>query len=260
MRLVRLSEKTPMILKYKLSSFFIILVVLSHNVFAYKKLPPKFFIDYELFQFIKLRNVDIEKTQISSGEIKLNFERKNKNYDLNIKLTTKKFLKLYGDKVLDSQGSIHKKGLSFNTFVLKDLKKPKKNIRVLYSKKKERVLIEYKKQITEKQNIENLLDIPSLILQFHFEKSKPKYTFDFIDGKKIRKVIYQKIKDEKITIDNNIYMTELYEGTVPLVKNSEHFVWLSKENYRIPIKIRFKMKGGLMIDKKIKRSNLVLKN
>ncbi len=63
----------------------------------------------ELFQFINLRNVDIEKTQISSGEIKLNFERKNKNYDLNIKLITKKFLKLYGDKVLDSQGAIHKK-------------------------------------------------------------------------------------------------------------------------------------------------------
>ena len=53
------------------------------------------------------------------------------------KLITKKFLKLYGDKVLDSQGSIHKKGLSFDTFVLKDLKKPKQNIRVLYSKKKE---------------------------------------------------------------------------------------------------------------------------
>ncbi len=143
--------------------------------------------------------------------------------------------------------------------MLKDLKKPKR-IFECFIVKKERVLIEYKKQITEKQNIENLLDIPSLILQFHFEKSKPKYTFDFIDGRKIRKVVYQKIKDEKITIDNNVYMTELYEGTVPLVKNSEHFVWLSKENYRIPIKIRFKMKGGLMIDKKIKRTNLVLKN
>ena len=260
MRLVRLSEKTSMILKYKLSSFFIILVFLSHNIFAYKKLPPKFFIDYELFQFIKLRNVEIEKTQISSGEIKLKFESKNKNYDLNIQLITKKFLKLYGDKVLESQGSIDKKGLLFDTFVLKDLKKPKKNIRVLYNRKKERVLIEYKKQITEKQNIEKLLDIPSLILQFHFEKSKPQYTFDFIEGRKIRKVIYKKIKDEKITIDSNVYMTELYEGSVPFVKNSEHFVWLSKENYRIPIKIRFKIKGGLMIDKKIKRTNLVWKN
>jgi len=55
-------------------------------------------------------------------------------------------------------------------------------------------------------------------------------------------------------------LTELYEGIVPLVKNSEHFIWLSKENYRIPIKIRFKLKGGLMIDQKIKKTNLVLKN
>ena len=49
--------------------------------------------------------------------------------------------------------------------------------------------------------LENLLDIPSLILQFHFEKSKPKYSFDFIDGKKIRNIKYKKIKDESITIE-----------------------------------------------------------
>ena len=44
----------------------------------------------------------------------------------------------------------------------------------------------------------NLLDIPTLILQFHFEKTKPKYSFDFLEGKKVRNIEYKKIKDESI--------------------------------------------------------------
>ncbi len=54
MRLVKLSEKTPMILKYNYLVF-LILVFLSHNVFAYKKLPPKFFIDYGTLPIYKLK-------------------------------------------------------------------------------------------------------------------------------------------------------------------------------------------------------------
>jgi len=253
-----------MISKYKLARFLLVLCVISNSLLASNKLPENFFINYELFQFIKLRNVDIEKTQILSGEINLKFKSKSKSkskiYNINIQLLTKKFLKLYGDKTLKSEGLISKKGLLFETFQVKDLKKPKKNILVVFDRKKDNLKVDYKKQTTEKKFVGNLLDIPTLFLQFHFEESKPKYTFDFIEGKKIRRVEYKKIKDEKITIDGNIELTELYERVVPLVKNSEHFIWLSKENYRIPIKIRFKLKGGLMIDQKIKKTNLVLKN
>jgi len=255
-----------MISKYKLARFLLVLCVISNGLLASNKLPEDFFINYELFQFIKLRNVDIEKTQILSGEINLKFKSKSKSkskskiYNINIQLLTKKFLKLYGDKTLKSEGIITKKGLLFETFQVKDLKKPKKNILVVFDRKKDNLKVDYKKQTTEKKFVGNLLDIPTLFLQFHFEESKPKYTFDFIEGKKIRRVEYKKIKDEKITINGNVYLTELYEGIVPLVKNSEHFIWLSKENYRIPIKIRFKLKGGLMIDQKIKKTNLVLKN
>ena len=249
-----------MISKYKLARFLLVLCVISNGLLASNKLPEDFFINYELFQFIKLRNVDIEKTQILSGEINLKFKSKSKIHNINIQLLTKKFLKLYGDKTLRSEGFISKKGLLFETFQVKDLKKPKKNILVVFDRKKDNLKVDYKKQTTEKKYVGNLLDIPTLFLQFHFEESKPKYTFDFIEGKKIRRVEYKKIKDEKITINGNVYLTELYEGIVPLVKNSEHFIWLSKENYRIPIKIRFKLKGGLMIDQKIKKTNLVLKN
>ena len=105
----------------------------------------------------------------------------------------------------------------------------------------------------------NLLDIPTLILQFHFEKTKPKYSFDFLEGKKVRNIEYKKIKDESIKINGRNFQTELYEGEIISVKNSKHFIWLSKSLYRIPIKIRLKMKGGLMIDQNLKKTDLKIK-
>ena len=56
-----------------------------------------------------------------------------------------------------------------------------------------------------------------------------------------------------------IFQTELYEGEIISVKNSKHFIWLSKSAYRIPIKIRLKMKGGLMIDQNLKKTDLKIK-
>ena len=67
-----------MISKYKLARFLLVLCVISNGLLASNKLPEDFFINYELFQFIKLRNVDIEKTQILSGEINLKFKSKSK--------------------------------------------------------------------------------------------------------------------------------------------------------------------------------------
>ena len=68
-----------MISKYKLARFLLVLCVISNGLLASNKLPEDFFINYELFQFIKLRNVDIEKTQILSGEINLKFKSKSKS-------------------------------------------------------------------------------------------------------------------------------------------------------------------------------------
>jgi len=246
--------------KYKLSKYLLVLVLFSQSLFAFKKLPENFYIDYELFQFIKLRNIEVEKTQISSGEIKLQYIKKNKQYDLNVLLKTKKFLKFFGDKDIQSIGLVSNEGLLFNSFVVNDLKKPKKNISVTYDRKNDKLKINYKKKLTEKKYVDNLLDIPTLILQFHFEKTKPKYSFDFLEGKKIRNIKYKKIMDESIRINGRNFSTELYEGEITSVKNSNHFVWLSKGDYRIPIKIRLKMKGGLMIDQNLKKTNLKLKN
>ena len=246
--------------KYKLSKYLLVLVLFSQSLFAFKKLPENFYIDYELFQFIKLRNIEVEKTQISSGEIKLQYMKKNKQYDLNVLLKTKKFLKFFGDKDIQSIGLVSNEGLLFNSFVVNDLKKPKKNISVTYDRKNDKLKINYKKKLTEKKYVGNLLDIPTLILQFHFEKTKPKYSFDFLEGKKIRNIKYKKIMDESIRINGRNFSTELYEGEITSVKNSNHFVWLSKGDYRIPIKIRLKMKGGLMIDQNLKKTNLKLKN
>jgi hypothetical protein len=246
--------------KYKLSKYLLVLVLFSQSLFAFKKLPENFYIDYELFQFIKLRNIEVEKTQISSGEIKLQYIKKNKQYDLNVLLKTKKFLKFFGDKDIQSIGLVSNEGLLFNSFVVNDLKKPKKNISVTYDRKNDKLKINYKKKLTEKKYVGNLLDIPTLILQFHFEKTKPKYSFDFLEGKKIRNIKYKKIMDESIRINGRNFSTELYEGEITSVKNSNHFVWLSKGDYRIPIKIRLKMKGGLMIDQNLKKTNLKLKN
>ena len=246
--------------KYKLSKYLLVLVLFSQSLFAFKKLPENFYIDYELFQFIKLRNIEVEKTQISSGEIKLQYIKKNKQYDLNVFLKTKKFLKFFGDKNIQSIGLVSDEGLLFNSFLVNDLKKPKKNISVTYDRKNDKLKINYKKKLTEKKYVGNLLDIPTLILQFHFEKTKPKYSFDFLEGKKIRNIKYKKIMDESIRINGRNFSTELYEGEITSVKNSNHFVWLSKGDYRIPIKIRLKMKGGLMIDQNLKKTNLKLKN
>ena len=246
--------------KYKLSKYLLVLLLFSQGLFAFKKLPENFYIDYELFQFIKLRNIEVEKTQISSGEIKLQYMKKNKQYDLNVLLKTKKFLKFFGDKDIQSIGLVSNEGLLFNSFVVNDLKKPKKNISVTYDRKNDKLKINYKKKLTEKKYVDNLLDIPTLILQFHFEKTKPKYSFDFLEGKKIRNIKYKKIMDESIRINGRNFSTELYEGEITSVKNSNHFVWLSKGDYRIPIKIRLKMKGGLMIDQNLKKTNLKLKN
>ena len=118
--------------KYKFSKYLLVLVLFSQTLFAFKKLPENFYIKYELFQFIKLRNIEVEKTQISTGEIKLQYEEKKKQYDLNILLKTKKFLKFYGDKDIQSTGFVSKKGLLFNSFIVNDLRKPKKNIQVIF--------------------------------------------------------------------------------------------------------------------------------
>ena len=247
--------------KYKLSKYLLVLVLVlfSQSLFAFKKLPENFYIDYELFQFIKLRNIEVEKTQISSGEIKLQYKQKNKKYDLNVLLKTKKFLKFFGDKDIQSKGFVSNKGLLFNSFLLNDLKKPKKNVFVTFDRKNDKLKVDYKKKLTEKKYVGNLLDIPTLILQFHFEKTKPKYSFDFLEGKKVRNIEYKKIKDESIKINGRNFQTELYEGEITSVKNSKHFIWLSKSVYRIPIKIRLKMKGGLMIDQNLKNTDLKIK-
>ena len=163
-------------------------------------------------------------------------------------------------KTFSSTGFVSKKGLLFNSFIVNDLRKPKKNIQVIYDRKKNQLKVDYKKKITEKKYDGKLLDIPTLILQFHFEKTKPKYSFDFVVGKKINNIKYKKIKDESIRINGKNYLTELYEGEITLVKNSKHFIWLSKGPYRVPIKIRLKMKGGLMIDQNLKTTDLKLNN
>ena len=246
--------------KYKFSKYLLLLVIFSHNLFAFNKLPENFYIYYELYQFIKLRDVKIEKTQISSGEIKLEYKQKKKKYDLNIQVITKKFLKLHGDKHIQSIGIVSSRGLLFNSFIVNDLKKPKKNIRVIYDRNKNKLKVDYKNKITKKKYVENLLDIPTLILQFHFEENKSKYSFNFVEGKKIRNIEYKKIKDENIKINGKNYLAELYEGEITLAKNSKHLVWLSRGPYRIPIKIRLKMKGGLMIDQNLKETDLKLSN
>ena len=99
-------------------------------------------------------------------------------------LKTKKFLKFFGDKDIQSNGLVSNKGLLFNSFLVNDLKKPKKNISVTYDRKNDKLKVDYKKKLTEKKYVGNLLDIPTLLLQFHFEKTKPTYSFDFLEGKK----------------------------------------------------------------------------
>ena len=245
--------------KYKFSKYLLVLVLFSQTLFAFKKLPENFYINYELFQFIKLRNIEVEKTQISSGEIKLQYKQKKKQYDLNVLLKTKKFLKFFGDKDIQSKGFVGNNGLLFNSFLLNDLKKPKRNVSVTFDRKNDKLKVDYKKKLTEKKYVGNLLDIPTLILQFHFEKTKPTYTFNFLEGKKVRNIEYKKIKDESIRINERNFQTELYEGEIASVKNSKHFIWLSKSAYRIPIKIRLKMKGGLMIDQNLKNTDLNIK-
>ena len=97
------------------------------------------------------------------------------------------------------------------------------------------------------------------LYQFNFEKkNKDKYSFNVLEGKKVREYEYNKIRDEIIVVNNKDKATELYEGRIITKKNSTHYVWISKGKYRVPLKLSLGTDFGLTINQRIVKTNLPL--
>ncbi|MFL3023224.1 MAG: DUF3108 domain-containing protein [Methylophilaceae bacterium] len=85
---------------------------------------------------------------------------------------------------------------------------------------------------------------------------KGSYNFEVFQGKKTRTYSYKKIKDESIEINKKIIEAELYEGVIIGKEKSVHHVWISKNNYRVPIKLTIPTDLGLTVNQELVSTNL----
>ena len=94
-------------------------------------------------------------------------------------------------------------------------------------------------------------------MQFNLNKiSNESYNFKVFQGKKTRTYSYKKIKDESIEINKKIIEAELYEGVIIGKEKSVHHVWISKNNYRVPIKLTIPTDLGLTVNQVLVSTNL----
>src|SRR6056300_613194 len=89
------------------------------------------------------------------------------------------------------------------------------------------------------------------------ENNKKKYQFNVVEGKKMRIYEYEFIKDQVLTIDEQLIDSKIFEGKVNKDDRTKHYVWISKNPYRIPLKIKVTTDLGLLLDLKINKTNLV---
>jgi len=202
-----------------------------------------------------------ELTQSSKfvGTMTVEYISKNKNYSLKAVTEGQGILRLLGNRELYSKGTINNKGFSPKKFEVKNIKKPKKDIIAIFQPSLKKIEIKYKGEKSLVKMKPKNLDLAIYLYQFNFEKkNQKKYNFSILEGKKIREYEYKKIKDEMIEFNNKAIATVLYEGRIIDKENSEHHVWISKGEYRVPLKLRLSTNFGLTINQKIVETNLPL--
>ena len=234
--------------KLKLTKLLFLFILFTNLVNAAQTFPDHFYMKYELTQSSKF-----------VGTMTVEYISKKNNYSLKAVTKGQGILRLLGDRVLYSKGTINNKGFSPKRFEVKNIKKPKKDIIAIFQPSLKKIEIKYKGEKSLVKMKPKNLDLAIYLYQFNFEKkNQKKYNFSILEGKKIREYEYKRIKDEMIEFNNKAIATVLYEGRIINKENSGHHVWISKGEYRVPLKLRLGTNFGLTINQKIVETNLPL--
>ena len=234
--------------RLKLTRFLFFLIFFTKFISAAQDFPDQFYMEYELTQAKK-----------NIGNITVKYKNKNKNYSLNAITEGQGILRLLGNRELYSEGIINSKGFTPKIFMLKNIKKPRKNIVAIFQPSSKKIEIKYKDQTSLLDLKPRNLDLAIYLYQFNFEKrNQPEYNFTVLDGKKIRDYGYTKIRDEIIEVNDKPIATELYEGKIVAKENSKHYVWISKGKYRIPLKLKLMTNFGVTIEQRMVKTSLPL--
>lgn len=237
-----------MTIKLKLFSIlFASLITLSINALA-DDFPKQFTMQYDLLQ-----------SAAKVGEIKVDYKQEKNNYLLNVEIKGQGILSLMGNRNLVSQGKIINQFFLPSKFEHRNNKRPKKNIEATFFYDNNLIISNYKGRKIEKELISGTLDLAIYLFQFNLIESKKEiYRFEVFQGKKVRTYEYKKIKDDFIDLNKKIVGTELYEGKIIGREKSNHQVWISKNNYRIPVKLTIPTDIGLIINQVLVSTNLPL--
>ena len=162
-----------------------------------------------------------------------------------------------GDRKLISEGEIKNHRFYPLKFEHRNSKRPKKNIISEFFYDKKLIKSIYKGRNIEKELLDGTLDVAVFLMQFNFiHTTKGSYNFEVFQGKKTRTYSYKKIKDQSMEIDQRIIETELYEGEIIGRENSTHQVWISKNNYRVPVKLTIPTDLGFIVNQELVSTNL----
>tara|TARA_X000001036_G_scaffold136861_1_gene129651 strand:- start:400 stop:1113 length:714 start_codon:yes stop_codon:yes gene_type:complete len=233
-------------IKLKLHNFFIIcFLVLSFNTVA-KDFPEQFTLAYDLFQ-----------SSSKIGKINANYNQSKKNYNFHVFIKGRGIFKRMGKRHLISEGEIRNQKFYPIKFEHRNSKSPKKNISSQFFYDQKKIKSNYKGRKIEKDLLDGTLDVAIFLMQFNLNKiSNESYNFKVFQGKKTRTYSYKKIKDESIEINKKIIEAELYEGVIIGKEKSVHHVWISKNNYRVPIKLTIPTDLGLTVNQVLVSTNL----
>jgi hypothetical protein len=225
---------------------FVIFSLCSFTIEA-KLFPKNFNSEYQLLQ--KSNNL---------GRVIVDFNQKNKQYEIKAITKAEGILKLLGDREVVSKGQLSIDGFSPQIFELKNKKKPKKNILAVFDAKGKQVKLTYKKETKNILLKEKHFDVLTYLYQFNFESlSKKNYIFEVVDGKKSRTYLYNKVRSELVTTSAGSLEADVYEGEIKGKSNSIHYIWVLREPYRIPLKIEIKTDIGINIEQILVKTNLL---
>ena len=235
-----------MSIKLTLHNLFILsFLTLSLNALA-KDFPEKFSMVY-----------DLNQTSSKLGKVDVAYSQSKNNYKLNVLVKGQGILSLMGDRKLISEGEIKNHRFYPLKFEHINSKRPKKNITSEFFYDKKLIKSIYKGRNIEKELLDGTLDVAVFLMQFNFiHTMKTSYNFEVFQGKKTRTYSYKKIKDISIEIDQRIIETELYEGEIIGRENSTHQVWISKNNYRVPVKLTIPTDLGFIVNQELVSTNL----
>jgi hypothetical protein len=225
----------------------IFLVLTSTNLFA-KEFPATFDIKYQLTHTTK--NV---------GEVGITFAQSKGTYTFEVSTYAAGILRLLGDRKLVSKGEVGKNGFKPTSFEFINVKKPNKNIKSEFSYDTKLITTYYNDKVLSGEFPAGTLDLAIYLFQFNFIKSKNSvYSFKILEGKKVRIYRYKKLKQEDVKVNKKIIKADLYEGNIEGRDNSTHYVWFSKKNYRVPIKLKIQTDFGLLIEQTLVNTSLNL--